>query len=527
MQGANGPRAGTRWVAPVGRMVAVGGVYLLSAHIGFHLAYANRFVTAVWPPTGVSLAALLLWGPEVTPGIAAGALLANLTRGAGWEASLLITVGNTLAPLTGWFLVTKVARVGRRLDRFPDVVGVLLLGGPLSMGVSATLGTASLGVTGGVAWSAYGSTWLTWWVGDAMGVLMTAPVLLVLATDWYRDVVFDGWRVAEAVVVGGAIAGISWADFVHRVPIAYVLFPLTAWAAVRLGRMGAVGVLLIISGISVYETVNGFGPFAVSSPTRSLVELQVFNGALCLTILVLAAVALEARRAGAELRIHAAGLEEILRIERLAAFGEMTSVVSHELRNPLAAVTNAAYLLRNRLGTDVDETVDRYLAMIERSASRASNLAEELLTYRRVRAPQRQELDVAQLVAEALELAPPPPGVDVRVDVTGLRVTADPGQMAQILANIITNAYQAMPDGGLLELTGEDGEHATVLYVADNGSGFDPAISGRMFEPFFTTKGAGSGLGLAIVRQLAEAHGGSISIDNRPGGGAVVTVRLP
>jgi signal transduction histidine kinase len=220
-----------------------------------------------------------------------------------------------------------------------------------------------------------------------------------------------------------------------------------------------------------------------------------------------------------------ASQEALVRSERLSAMGQMTTVVGHELRNPLGAVMNALYMLRRTIGDPV--AAEPHLEAAERQTARAVSLAQDLTAYMRERAPELAPLDLRGVVSDVLEATPRPPDIVVEEDVASFEVNADPTQLAQILTNLINNGYQAMPDGGSLRIAARVDGDTAVISVADTGEGIDDALLERLFEPFFTTKPNGTGLGLAIVRRLTEGHGGQISIENAPTGGAVVTVRLP
>jgi signal transduction histidine kinase len=215
----------------------------------------------------------------------------------------------------------------------------------------------------------------------------------------------------------------------------------------------------------------------------------------------------------------------LVRRERLSAVGEMATVIGHELRNPLGAAINLLYLARNR-STD-DPELDDYLDRIERETNRAAALSEDLTAYMRERESVIVPLDLGAVVAEVLESTPPPPGIEVFVADLGVDLQADRAQLVQIITNLITNAYQAMPDGGRLRVTGSESDGFVEITVEDSGVGIDPEVADRLLEPFFTTKPTGTGLGLALVKRLAEAHSGTVSIESGTPGGARVTVRLP
>jgi signal transduction histidine kinase len=217
----------------------------------------------------------------------------------------------------------------------------------------------------------------------------------------------------------------------------------------------------------------------------------------------------------------------LLRGERLSALGEMASTIGHELRNPLAAVINAHFMVRHALGGAITPDVDRHLDMAERQTTRAATLADNLTAFVRHREPDPVPIDLVAAVQEVLESTPAPSGIEVEVDVPALVVRADSHQLTQVIANLIVNGFQAMPDGGTLRIRASAADGQVVLSIADSGDGVDAATMDRIFDPFFTTKASGTGLGLAIVSRIVEAHGGDVTLENGPAGGAVVTVRLP
>ncbi|HEY7947417.1 MAG TPA: ATP-binding protein [Acidimicrobiales bacterium] len=217
----------------------------------------------------------------------------------------------------------------------------------------------------------------------------------------------------------------------------------------------------------------------------------------------------------------------LMRNERLSALGEMASTVGHELRNPLAAVINAHFMLRHTLGGELTPELDRHLVMAERQTARAATLADNLTTFVRHRQPIPVALELGVVVDEVLAATPPPPGIEVTVDVPPLVIQADGDQFTQVLANLIVNGFQAMPDGGDLRIKGSVHDGDVVLTISDSGTGIDAASEDRVFDPFFTTKASGTGLGLAIVSRIIEGHGGGVTLQNGANGGAVVTIRLP
>ena len=279
------------------RIASLAAVYYGAAKLGLTLAFANRSVTAVWPPAGIALAALLLWGYRYWPGVALGALLANGWTGVPIETVLGITVGNTLEALAGTYLLRRVARFRTSLRRVRDVLALVVLGAVVSTLVAATIGVASLRVGDAVSTDALGSTFRVWWLGDMGGDLLVAPFALLVVGHW-REARWDRWL--EGLLLLAALAGISALALSRSEPLAYVVFPLLIWAGLRLGPHGAATANLIVAVIAVAYTANGHGGFVEGTRDDSLLLSQTFMGVAAVTSLLLAGIAAERQRAVAE-----------------------------------------------------------------------------------------------------------------------------------------------------------------------------------------------------------------------------------
>src|SRR5262249_22040199 len=167
-------------------LVRLGGlcaIYYATARFGLSLDAVHGFATAVWPPTGIALAALVLYGYGLWPGIALGAFLVNLSSGAPVLVACGMALGNTLEAVVGTVLLKRVVGFRPSLDRLQDVLGLILLAAGLSTLISATIGVTSGWLGGIIPAVTYGKAWRTWWLGDALGDLVMAPLLFV----WSRD----------------------------------------------------------------------------------------------------------------------------------------------------------------------------------------------------------------------------------------------------------------------------------------------------------------------------------------------------
>ena len=234
----------------------------------------------------------------------------------------------------------------------------------------------------------------------------------------------------------------------------------------------------------------------------------------------------------ASLRQAVADLEQaqaqLVRQEKLAAMGQLASTVGHELRNPLAVIMNVLYLLETLAGTDASEAMRRHLATAKRETSAATLIVSDLLDYAAGRAPMTAPVPLADLVAEALSVVPPPAGVEVVQQVEpGTAINADRDQIRQVLLNLITNGYDSMPDGGVLDVSARSSGDSVRITVTDTGLGMDEETKAHIFTPFYTTKSRGIGLGLAVTKRVVEAHGGTISVQSTPSVGTSFTVTVP
>jgi PAS domain S-box-containing protein len=220
--------------------------------------------------------------------------------------------------------------------------------------------------------------------------------------------------------------------------------------------------------------------------------------------------------------------DELVRAEKLAVIGQLAGGVGHELRNPLGVISNAIYYLQATLA-GTNESTTEYLDIVASQVKKAGRIVSDLLDFAQSRQPDREERSISSLVAEALESQPPPPSVESVTEIPeGLvSVFVDPEQIGQVLENLLTNAYQAMPEGGTLTISAEGGRDHVLLSVTDTGTGISEENMKRLFEPLFTTKARGIGLGLAVSKGLVEANGGSITVESTEGQGTVFTVSLP
>ncbi len=240
------------------------------------------------------------------------------------------------------------------------------------------------------------------------------------------------------------------------------------------------------------------------------------------------------KRVEARTRELKAAQDELIKKERLAAIGQMASVVGHEIRNPLAVINNSIYFIKTKLGGvpgGTDPKIDKHVKIIESEIRQANGIINEILTYSRTRELKPERVLLSAWMEEILSVYPFPPHValDKRLDAANPAVDIDTTEMQQAVRNLINNALEVMPVKGTLSVQARlnDDRRTASILVGDTGPGIPPDVVDKIFSPFFTTKARGTGLGLAVVRKVMDRHGGAVEVQSEPGRGTVFKLTLP
>jgi integral membrane sensor domain MASE1 len=335
-----------RYAAGVALLAAI---YALTAKLGFAVVAINSEVASAWPPAGIALAALLLFGIRFWPGIVIGTFVANVAVGFAPLGAAAMTVGNVLEAIVAARVYAYFAGSSVSLDRVRNVCGLIvaaILGAPFS----ASVGAAALVLQGGVQAAPPWAIWLTWLSGDLVGILLVTPLILVWAAPLPR---FDRRKAVEASALAVVLVLFTVVFFQTRFSYAYAIFPVTVWAALRFGPRGAATAIFVIAVLANYYTLRGFGQFATGTPLNNLTRLQVFFCVLALTKLIVAAVnaqleysLADARQARHELaeehaayaKLQQVAHQEAIKAKWLQGVAETTAALAHEVNNPLTSL---------------------------------------------------------------------------------------------------------------------------------------------------------------------------------------------
>ena len=331
-------------------------LYFGAGKLGLAVPFTSSNVSPIWPAAGVAVAAVLIWGIQIAPAIAFAAFLVNFVTPVPTFASIAIGLGNASSAVIAGYFLKHVADFETSLPRLKDVLRLVVVAAVLATAVAASVGVTALTLVDAKAWTGYGSAWRIWWLGDAMGVLVVAPLLLT-GRDLLR--VRRGWRVLEACLLSIAILVTSAAIFspwttVRDDVLAFVVFPFIIWAALRFRVAGAAVAVLLSASFAVWGTAHGFGPFVNHTPLHNAMLLQVFVAMTALTGLILAAVINEREHIGeafesekqllSESESAKEKLEELVK-ERTQELEQNTAQLAYQAR--LLDLANDAIFIRN------------------------------------------------------------------------------------------------------------------------------------------------------------------------------------
>ncbi len=355
--------------------------YFVAAKLSLLLAIPPGYATAVWPPSGIALAALLLLGVRFWPGIWLGAALTNLTVEGSPLVAVLIATGNTLEAVAA---ATWIQRSLKRSGYFSSVEDVLrfMVLSALGALIAAAVGVVSLGLTGAMPWSDFALNAWTWWQGDTSGMLIVAPLVISWALGerprWPLSKAFEAAALAMSLALATMFIFRGATPAGEGLPLAFFAFPFMIWVALRFGRREVTTATTIVCAIAIWHTLHGQGVFALGATNTSLLFLLAYTSTLVITGLVLSAVIGERERAMTALRASHDRLE--LSVEERTLELE---VANQSLRAELAEHERQAEVLRQseeRFRLVVDGVKDYAIIMLDRAGKVAAwNAAAETI----------------------------------------------------------------------------------------------------------------------------------------------------
>lgn len=531
-------RAGRVQLIPyVGQIILFAGIYFVAAQVSLLLAIPPGYAAAVWPPAGIALAAVLMFGNRIWPGIWIGAVFVSLAIRLSLPEAVLIGTGNMLEALAGAALIQRLIGLPVQFRRGEEVIIFVAVASSCSV-IAATIGALAAAVTAPQAWTEVLARWCTWWLGDTSSIIMFAPLIL----SWsVRDTRVRTWqRKAELTGLALLLLCVAWAVFSARyaslVPNSYLVMPFVLWIAFRFGLRETTTALAALSTIAIWYTRGGHGPFATGSVYESLLLLLIYINILAVIGLVLCAVVGERSRATEELRKEHDELEVLVEqrtaelhqtnraLRDLAA--HLQSVreeeqirIAREIHDELGQVLTGLKLdltwLAGRLEGDQSPLVDKVKSMsllidntVQSVRKIASGLRPEVLDeggFTAAIAWQAQEFQLRSGIRCLVDLQTGVPELD------GTRSTAMFRIFQELLTNVARHAHATR-----VEVTVRGNGACLELEVRDNGRGITE-------EEIYDV----GSLGLLGIRERLLPFGGTFEIAGTAGEGTRVRVSIP
>ena len=507
----------------------------------------GRPVTPIWPPVGLAVALTYIGGYRLLPGIVLGSLALGLNHNSSWPLAVLLALAQVVQPVVD-MRILKALDFDPKLERVRDPIVLSLMAGPAGSFLAASL-AVSLGFAFGTRTvDVVPYDFMLWWLRDWLGVMVTSP--LIFAWAYGRSTPWTWPRVGEAVALMLTLFASAqlmfglWGIFATRdVPIAFVFFPIVGWAGLRFGARGSTTIVATISVFAIAIAGMGIGPFSAFPIEFTQFLLFAFLSLGSLSGLLLAAIMAERDDALTKRLL----LEEQLRhSQKMEAVGRLAGGIAHDFNNLLTAIIGYTEIVLTSLDPKDDRRADA--EEIGRAAMRAADLTRQMLAFSRRQVLQPKIIDLNIALSKVEPMLRRVIGEDISMTVTGKATIAfvrvDPGQVEQVVMNLVVNARDAMPKGGRLTVeTGDavlddaalaDSPDArpgayVMLSVSDTGTGMSPEVRARIFEPYFTTKdvGKGTGLGLSTAYGIVRQSEGHISVSSEIGLGTTFRIYLP
>lgn len=506
------------------QILLLAAIYFGTGKFGLNLDPVGGFAALIWLPTGISLAALLIFGFKLFPGIFLGAFLVNLVTGAPLPSALGIATGNTLEAIIAFQLLKK-NNFHMTFDKLNDVITLIIFAAFGSTLVSATIGTFSLVFTNAIIFSQAAQTWTAWWVGDMLSVLIIVPTLLLIFNKIPHEI--EQRKMPEIVLASLfiCVAGIMvFLDFfeifqIITPPITYLVFPPIIWIALRFSQRAVIVSILFISVIAMWGTIYGLGPFVRTQLNESLFLLQSFIAVVATTSMILSAVVTERKF-----------------LERQK--DEFISVTSHELKTPLTIIKAYLQLLEKHFKHRKNTKSYEYISTVNMYVDKMTTMINDLLDVGKIESGkftfEQEVFNIDTVLQQTIhDVQYTTTHIIIKKGKVNAQILGDKTRISQVFMNLLTNAIKYSPraEKVIVRITKKN-SHVLVVFQ-DYGIGIQKDFQNRVFERFFRatqkkkTHISGFGLGLYIAKEIIKQHGGEIWVESTKNHGSKFFVSLP
>lgn len=527
-------------------------VYVAIAYICLRVSAVSGYIALVWPPSGIAVALLLIKGVKFWPLIAIAALLTSVLSGS-IAVNIAGVIGTIVEPLVAIYLLRRISGFDMSLERVRDVVAFIIYAACLSTLIGAIFGVTGEYLAGGFPLSAYPSALVSWWVADALGVLVIAPFIL----QWRR---LPEFRLNSRKMLGVIsslviLTFVSTAVFIgvvrlHFDPfiVEYAIFPILIWIALRYGQRGSVTAILLTSFTAVWVPLAS-PHLRISNVIRSdLLNAEVFMAVSGLTFMVLAASVVETKTA------HLHQLRMVERNTRLSqqrarlkalnsAMNDFISIASHQLRTPATAVKQYLGMLRLGYAGELSKVQLEFINAAYESNERQLSSTNDLLNIAQIESGSLtlniEPTDIKHLLNEIIKSLTP------RIEAQQQRINfsyrknakyispADKIKLGMALENLISNASKYSHADSLINVKLSKTPNSITITVIDQGVGMTKADIHKLFKKFIrlenplSIRAGGMGLGLYWAKKIVDLHGGNINVTSVPSEGSTFEITLP
>lgn len=516
--------------------------YFVVARISLLFAYRDLQITAVWLPSGIAMAAVMLYGPKALPGVVLGDLAAGLTFGTAPWVAVLVALGGALEATVGARLLPPPRDVrGQGLFGVPQVLRFVLRGALVAPLASTLVGSAALYLAGTLAPSDLPRAMAVWWTGDCVGILLVLPIVLLTLVRGRPPSLRRHGDIALLALTLGTAALVFFHSGLARTSgnaLGFLVFPLIVWCAFDFSASLLAATNLGIAIIALAGTSMGLGPYALANDMSDIWTLQAYVAAIAIMSLMLRGAIEDRRRSG--LRADSAETARVQAEASARSKAMMMSYFAHEIGNPINAILGLIYLMQVDRDHPLPPEQAARLARLSEAGEHVTAVMRDILDIQRMEAGrfemQPQAVDVHSAVRRVLEQsAPAAQAAQVELVLadapSGRRVVADPTRLQQCLLNLVSNAIKYNRAGGRVTVSSRDAGGRVLIDVRDTGPGLSEEQVARLFEPFNRLgrrrDTAGAGIGLVITRLLMAAMDGSVEVSSRPGEGSCFTLGLP
>lgn len=570
-------------------------LYAIIARFSESMTIPGTFISSVWPPSGIALAAVLIFGNVALMGIFIGCFIHDFHINTAVDMLTPFIIINAIVPSLGATIQAYLGRVAliyfagtkNIFNNIRSVLTFILISAFVVCLINATIGSLTLNMTGIITIKELPYAWLTWWIADAVGVVSVTSTIIAWYQKWQDKIPFT--QISKLVITWILILLVGYVAFQTHGHLAYLLVPLAIWAAFQFEIQLSLLTGLLISSISLYGTIQGYGFIYTKSAITSIMLIQIFISIIFLIILIINTILSDRQKAYTNLQLLNAELEKrvqvrtkdltetneqlqiqrnkvvaafealkqsharLMQSEKMASLGILTAGVAHEIKNPLNAMSANMQSLEKNVDSMVNTidklpsneeikkeinrinaNTDAFIQATDEGIKRTAGIIADLCAFARSDEPEMVMTDLNKNIDSTLNLL----SSEIKNNITVIKeyeniplLLCHPGKINQVIMNILINAIHALQNRQNNQIIIKTQSHDDIIFVSikDNAGGMKQEIVDKIFTPFFTTKqsGMGSGLGLFISNNIIKEHQGTIKVITEQDKGTEFLITLP